>query len=61
MMMMNGFAMSFFFPKQVQVPPAARQETERKKPENKITVVRPAPDHEAEEPSIFALHAYRFY
>lgn len=60
MMMMNGFAMGFFFPKQAQMPTVPMTK-ETKKPEHKIAVVEPAKDREAEEPAIFALHAHRFF
>jgi hypothetical protein len=60
MMMMNGFAMGFFFPKQAPLPPKPMK-AEPKKPEYKITVVEPKKEEEYEEPAIFALHAHRFF
>ena len=60
MMMMNGFAMGFFFPKQAQLPAIPLKEKPQK-PEYKITVMEPARDREADEPAIFALHAHRFF
>ncbi|UVC09748.1 hypothetical protein IHQ71_03785 [Rhizobium sp. TH2] len=60
MLMMNGFAMGFFFPKQAQMPPVPLTEKPRKT-EYKITVMEPAKEREAEEPAIFALHAHRFF
>jgi hypothetical protein len=60
MLMMNGFAMGFFFPKQAQIPSEPVKE-KPKKPEYKITVMEPAGEREAEEPAIFALHAHRFF
>ncbi|CAN7503606.1 hypothetical protein [Rhizobium sp. LjRoot254] len=60
MLMMNGFAMGFFFPKQAQMPTVPLTE-KTEKIEYKITVVEPAKEREAEEPAIFALHAHRFF
>lgn len=60
MMMMNGFAMSFFFPKQVPLSPEPPK-AEAKKPECKITAIEPRRGKESEEPAIFALQAHRFF
>lgn len=60
MMMMNGFAMGFFFPKQTPPPPQP-QAAKPREPEYKLTIARPKAESESEEPSIFALQAYRFF
>lgn len=60
MMMMNGFAMSFFFPKQAPLPPGPPK-AEATKPEYKITAIEARQEKESEEPAIFALHAHRFF
>ena len=59
MTMMNGFAMGFFFPKQVQPPPPRAADELRRR--DKIAAVEPRADRESEEPAILALHAHRFF